>query len=261
MKKLFILLISVASFISCSDPDEVTYDSKKTFVGFENTVYDLRVPRDASTVLNLKFASSSVSSAVRTYNVSVITDVSDANTATYSIPATFTIPANERFGTLAIAGTDNGLVDATVKKFVFKLSGLGANETTDNDIITVFVYEFCPVVAADFAGTFDSNTWFLDGPAVNEIVAGTDPNTIVITDFYDTPFVLTYDEDNNITFPPKDTGLTNGPGGPAIWARMSASPTQVSGIDGCTGRMTLWIEYYTLTGLTAGVQQEVFVKQ
>lgn len=246
MKKLFILLISVASFISCSDPDEVTYNDSRTFVGFENTVYNLRVPRDASTVLNVKFASSSVSNVVRTYNVSVITDVSDANPATYSVPATFTIPANERFGTLSITGTDNGLIDATVKKIVLKLSGLGAKETADTDILTVFVYEFCPVVVADIVGLYDSQTWWLDGAAVNEIVAGPTPNTLTILDFFDGPdgdFVITYDEDNKVTFPTRRTGQLY-QGGPDIMIRMSASPTQVSEIDACTGRITLWIDYY-----------------
>ncbi|MDQ7960031.1 hypothetical protein [Flavobacterium lindanitolerans] len=263
MKKLFILLISVASFISCSDPDAVTYSDKQAFVGFENDVYNLRVPRDASTELDVKFASSNVSNVDRTYTVTVLEDISDADTRTYSIPSTFTIPANQRFGTLRVTGTDNGLVDATVKKVVLKLSGLGANESSDSEILTIFVYEFCPIVVDDIVGLYDSQTWWLDGPATNEIVAGPTSNTLTILDFFDGPdgdFVITFDENNKVTFPDRRTGVLY-QGGPDIKARMSSSPTQVSEIDACTGRITLWIDYYVPGVGGWGAQQEVFIKQ
>lgn len=263
MKKLFILLISVASFISCSDPDEVTYSGNPTFVGFEQNVYNLRVPRDLSLTQDIKFASSSVSSVARTYTVTIMSDVSDADPATYSIPTTVTIPANERFGILRVTATDNNLIDATVKKVILKLSGLGAKESTDSEILSIFIYEFCPIVVDEFSGLFDAETWLRSGGSTHLITGGTEENTLVIDDFFlnsDPDFVITYDENNKVTFPERITGRLYQ--GNAIHARMSSSSAQVSEIDACTGKITLWIEYWVpaLNG-TFGVMQEVFQKQ
>ncbi|WP_447634941.1 hypothetical protein [Flavobacterium microcysteis] len=263
MKKLFILLISVASFISCSDPDEVTYSGNPTFVGFEQNVYNLRVPRDLSLTQDIKFASSSVSSVARTYNVTILSDVSDADPATYSIPTTFTIPANERFGILRVTATDNNLIDATVKKVVLKLSGLGEKETTDSEILSIFIYEFCPIVVSEFSGLFDAETWLRQGGSTHQIDGGTAENTLIIDDFFldsNPDFVITYDDNNKVTFASRKTGRLYQ--GNDIYARMSTSSAQVSEIDACTGRITLWVEYYVpaLNG-TFGVMQEVFQKQ
>jgi len=263
MKKLFILLISVASFISCSDPDEVTYSGNPTFVGFEQSVYNLRVPRDLSLTQDIKFASSSVSNVDRTYTVTVLTDVSDADPATYSIPSTFTIPANQRFGTLRVTATDNNLIDATVKRVILKLSGLGAKESTDSELLSLFIYEFCPIVVDEFAGLFDAETWLRQGGSTHQITGGTAENTLVIDDFFldsNPDFVLKYDENNKVTFAERKTGRLYQ--GNDIYAKMSTSSAQTSEIDACTGKITLWVEYWVpaLNG-TFGVMQEVFQKQ
>lgn len=266
MKKLFILLISVATFVSCSDPEAVTYNDSKTFVGFENDVYNLGIPRDLSTTIDIKFASSSVSSVVRTYNVSVINEVSDADPRTYSVPATFTIPANSRFGTLTISGTDGGLVDATVKKFVLKISGFGPKETADSDILTIYVFEFCPVDPDTFPGLFSSTTWWNGPGAVDEVIMGAAEGSIEVVNFFSDDaanpnFVIKYDVNNKITFTERNTGYFDALNGGFRWARLSTDPTKVSEIDACTGRITVWVNYFIPNIGSFGDKQEVFIKQ
>ena len=148
-KKLFILLISVASFISCSDVDGVTYNDSSTYLGFQASTYNLPVVVNSSSTVDIKFVASSKSNVARTYNLSVVTEETNADPLTYSVPATITIPANSYEGVATITGTDNGLLDFVVKKLVLEVSGLNAKESTDTERITINMYEVCPLVMED----------------------------------------------------------------------------------------------------------------
>ncbi len=246
MKKLFILLISVASFISCSDPDGVTYNDSSTYLGFQAGTYNLPVNVNSSSTVDIKIVASSKSNVARTFNLSVVTEETDANPLTYSVPATITIPANSYEGVATLTGTDNGLLDFVVKKLVIEVSGLKANESTDTERIVVNIYEVCPLVIDDFVGTFSGNLYYWDnGPY--EIIEGSAPNTLEIVDFFPNPanpnLVLTYDSNNNVTFADQSTGFYDDNGG-ILWLRMSAASVGTSKIDPCTNKITLKVKYH-----------------
>lgn len=265
MKKLLILLISAASIISCSDVEGVTYNDSSTYVGFEETTYNLPVVVNSSSTVDVNFVASSLSSAARTYNLSVVTAESNADPLTYSVPATLTIPANQYVGTVTITGTDNNLLDFVIKKLVIKVSGLNSVESTDTEKITVNLFEVCPLVIADFVGGFNATTFWL-GSSSHEVIEGSVANTLEIVDFWEDNatapnFVISYDADNKVTFADQDTGYFHPTYGANIRARMSTVVTNVSKIDPCSNKIILWVNYYIPGVGSFGDKQEVFTKQ
>lgn len=246
MKKLFILLISVASFVSCSDPDGVTYNESSTYVAFEKATYNLPIPVNSTASVDVKFVASNKSNVARTYNLTVVADETNANPLTYSVPATLTIPANSFEGIITVTGTDNDLVDFAIKKLVIQVSGLKSNESTDTEKITLNIYEICPLVIADFVGTFSGNLYYWDNGDF-EIIAGSAPNTLEIVDYFPNPanpnLVLTYDSNYNVTFADQSTGFYDSNGG-ILWLRMSAATFGPSTIDPCNNKITLKVKYH-----------------
>lgn len=264
MKK-FILIFAVAlGMAGCTADDQATYSDDKAFIAFKSNVYDLKVPINASNSVDLVLQASNKVSTDRTYSVELITSETDANPATYSFPATFTIPANSYTGNLTVTGTDNSLVDANIKKLTLKVSGYGVNESFDSDRVVVNIVEFCAVDLATFLGDFSSNTWWA-GPAVNEVIAGDTTNSLKIVNFFSDnavapDFILTYDPNNNnkVTFAEVYTGVTTGQG--PIYARMSTVPSNVSLVDACTGKLSLWVNYYIPNVGGYGDKNEVFIQ-
>ncbi|MBL7869594.1 MAG: hypothetical protein JNM71_16390 [Flavobacterium lindanitolerans] len=263
MKKLFILLISVASFISCSDVDGVTYNDSSTYLGFQASTYNLPVVVNSSSTVDIKFVASSKSNVARTYNLSVVTEESNADPLTYSVPATITIPANSYEGVATITGTDNGLLDFVVKKLVLEVSGLNAKESTDTERITINMYEVCPLVMEDFVGVFSGNLYYWDNGDY-DIIEGSAPNTLEIVDFFPSTtnpnLVLTYDADNNVTFADQNTGYYDSNGG-FLWLRMSAATVGTSKIDPCTNKITLKVKYYIPNLGAYPDGEDIFTKQ
>lgn len=258
-------MISVASFVSCSDPDGVTYNDNLTYLAFEKASYNLPVLVNASSTVDVKFVASSKSNVARTYNLSVVAEESNADPLTYSVPPTLTIPANSYEGIVTITGTDNGLLDLVIKKLVLEVTGLNATESTDTEKITINIFEICPLVMADFVGNFDASLHVFNDSTF-EIIEGATPNTLEIVDFC-TPssgnpnLVLTYDGENNVTFADRNTGIIYTPLGVPIWLRMSAASLGTSKIDPCTNKITLLVKYYIPNQGSFTDGQDVFTKQ
>jgi hypothetical protein len=250
--------------LGCSEVEEVKYEADKTFLAYKKTVYDLPVAINSSSTVDIEFLSSSISSSARTYNLTVVPAETDANALTYSIPATFTIPANQYKGVFTITGTDNNLVTASIKKLTIKVTGLGATESIDNDKLPINIFEVCPFSVANFSGVFTSNTWWIGGASSNDVVAGPVANSIQINDFFSdnvaSPnFILKYNANNVITFDDLDTGYVQ-PGQGLIRARMSTVATNVSTIDACNNRVSVWVNYYIPGVGSYGDKLEVFTK-
>ncbi|MBC8645415.1 hypothetical protein H9W95_19440 [Flavobacterium lindanitolerans] len=91
-----------------------------TYVAFEKAAYNLPIPVNSSTSVDIKFVASNKSNVARTYNLTVVAEETNANPLTYSVPATLTIPANSYEGIATITGTDNDLVDFAIKKLVIQ---------------------------------------------------------------------------------------------------------------------------------------------
>lgn len=266
MKKILIGMLVFAGLVGCSENEQATYSDSKAFVAFQSSVYDLKIPLDASKTIDLVLEASNVVDYDRTYQVAILESETDANPATYSFPSTFTIPAGSYTGVLVVSGVDGGLVDANVKKLTLIVSGFAENESFDTDKVVVNVVEFCPVILDEFLGGFSSTT-FWNGENVNEVVEGTEPNTLVIEDFFtddvDNPgFTFTYDPDNNnnIVFEERSTGYFSAANNGFIWIRMSTNSANVSSVDACTGRIGIWVNYYIPGVGSYGDQNEVFVK-
>lgn len=264
MKKFLIILIIFIGLVGCSEEEQAKYNDSKAFVSFQSNVYDLKIPLDSSKDLPLVLESSNIVDYDRTYQVSIVDSETDANPATYSLPSTVTIPGGSYTGNLIISGTDGGLVDANVKKLTLTISGFQSNESFDTDKLVINIVEFCPVILDEFLGGFSSETWW-NGPNVNEVIAGAEPNTLEITDFFTDDSVnpnlkFTYDPDNNnaINFVERPTGFVGAQG--PIWARISSSPSNVSSVDACTGRIGIWINYFIPDVGSYGDKNEVFVK-
>lgn len=267
MKNFIITLLAFVALVGCSAEDQAKYDESQAFVAFKSNLYDLKVPINSSNTVDLVLQASNKVSTARTYNVEIIAAETDANPATYSFPATFTIPADSYTGVLTVTGTDNSLVDANVKKLTLKITGFGGNESFDKDIVVVNIVEFCAVDINAFTGLFNATSWWA-GSGINEIIQGPSANTLAIVDFFDDDavnpdFVITFDPNNNnkVTFVDRNTGSYSAVNGGFIWARMSAVASNVSSVDACTGRVSLWVNYY-IPGVGAfGDKNEVFVKR
>jgi hypothetical protein len=268
MKKILILLLSIVSFVGCSDVEGVIYDGGQSFVSFESTSYDLPVAVNSASTVDVKIVASTLSATERTYNLSVVEGESNANPLTYSIPSTITIPANSYFGVATITGEDNDLLDFVIKKLVIEVAGFSSAESSDTKKLTINIFEVCPLVIDDFVGYFDATTFWL-GSTEHEVVEGSTDNTLQLLGFWednaDLPnFVIKYDDDNNVTFLEQSTGYyyNDGTYQGMVYARMSPVVANVSKIDPCTNKMSIWVNYYIpAAGVGFGDKLEVFTKQ
>ena len=268
MKKFILSLVVIAVLASCSADEQATYQDDLAYVGFVSSAVDLKVPINSTSSVDLVLRASNKSNVARTYNVAVIAAQTDANSATYSFPATFSIPADSYTGTLTVTGTDNNLINATIKKLTLKISGFGTNESFDNDKVVINIVEVCPVNSANFPGNFSSANFYNDGiSTVYQVVAGTQANTFIIRNFFEgatsPDLTITYDPSNNrVSFVPKALGIDFGNGPVSI--RVPTSGSNFSSIDGCTGRISLWIEYWlpnTNQTYRAAGYNEIFAKR
>ncbi|WP_417368106.1 hypothetical protein [Flavobacterium beibuense] len=151
--KIFCLAAIVAS---CDDVEPTVFHgedpSNVTLLSFSDDVYSLPVERDANGSVTVYFNSSTVATSDRTFNVEVVPGSADSQT--YSLPSTVTIPAGQYQGIIEIQGTDNNLVDEEVKTFTIKISDSDFNnESLGFTEALVRVFEVCPLIA-DFTGTY-----------------------------------------------------------------------------------------------------------
>lgn len=155
---LFATLFIIA-FISCDETIEPTIyqgdpTSDRTFLSFPSSIVNLPVTIDATGTVELKLNSSTISANERTFNVSVVDSLTNADPLTYTIPATVTIPANSYSGTLTIVGTDNNLVEPAAKQLTFSLANLPDDVDMDNNTITINIFEVCPIPNGAFTGNY-----------------------------------------------------------------------------------------------------------
>lgn len=158
MKTIFKLLVVALLFASCDDVEPTIYngniEQNDTFLSFSRSVYLLPVVQNQTGEVKVVFNSSTASDVDRVYNIEVgFPESSPANPATFTVPASVTIPAGEYQGSFTIPGVDNDLVDEVVKRFTLTVTNLSDNEYLDSDTVTVNIYEVCPL-QADFLGDY-----------------------------------------------------------------------------------------------------------
>ena len=104
MKKItFLLMISLSffAFNGCADDDEVI-----NYVSFESTSYNFGVELAGSTTNEIKIYATQTTGSDRTFNVSVDTDMSTADPASYEVQSSVTIPANTNVGVFTVKISD-----------------------------------------------------------------------------------------------------------------------------------------------------------
>lgn len=112
MKKLFYIIflaISVGALSSCDD--DVDGTSKLDFVSFESDQISLSVPIDGSATEEIKVYATKKSGSERSFGLSVNEETSTADPESYTIPSTFTIPANSNVGVIPVELTDINIGD------------------------------------------------------------------------------------------------------------------------------------------------------
>lgn len=131
------------------------------------------------------------------------------------------------------------------KTVVFRLESETLPNATYNNVLVVNVSLTCPIET--FLGDFSSNTWILEEMSVNEIVAGSAPNSMRIVDFWPSitspDLVFTYDPTTYIvTVPEQGTGFNYSP-----TAEIKIRPAMsglASSFNPCTRVLTLNVNYY-----------------
>ncbi len=189
--KIFIPLFCLVAFTSCDEEIEPSIQNgneaqNRTFLGFTQAAYNLPVTIDDTGSLTVPLNASTISSADRTYNIVLDAEASTADPMTYTLPSSITIPANSYQGTMEIIGMDNDLVDAEIKTIVFSLEGAPDNVDMDTNVITVNVFEVCPVPDDYLVGSYtiaDSNGNFPVGETVTVSVGNTSEERVFETTF------------------------------------------------------------------------------
>jgi hypothetical protein len=162
MKTFFKILLLAVLFTSCEDVEPTIFNgndsSNVTFLSFSSTSYSLPIERDLTGTSTVILNASTISSVDRTYNIEVIVEdlPTSANPATFSVPSSVTIPANEYQGFLVLTGTDGGLVDANEKTFTIKVSDASVTtESYDDGSLSAIikVFEACEL-QSDFSGKY-----------------------------------------------------------------------------------------------------------
>gem|GEM_PF-1075843 len=162
----FFLLFMI---VSCDENQGAVYRGNVdefTFLTTNGNVYRLEVIVDSTGTLIVPLNASTLSSVDRTYSIDFVPaeeGASVADPATYDLPTSVTIPANQWRGDIVIKGQDLGLVETNAKPFTFRITGLNDKEFMDENTVTIEVVEVCPL---------GENTTFTGNYVVTSVVNG-----------------------------------------------------------------------------------------
>lgn len=151
--KIFLKLILICLLIvSCQDTQSVLYDGSQTLIAFNKGTSVLAVTIDATGTDEIVIDASTLSSQDRTFNVVLNTEKTTTDAQNFTLPSTFTIPANEYSGILTVTGLDFNLETAT-QLIVISLEGTNGTTIVSNVEHVISIKQVCPVTAP-FAGEY-----------------------------------------------------------------------------------------------------------
>ncbi|WP_299557137.1 hypothetical protein [Seonamhaeicola sp.] len=104
MKKIlyiFTLMLSIVLITNCEENTDSAKILEINYVGFESKPL-LGVDPTATATEEIKIATSNTTSADRTFNIVVNTDMTTADASAYTVPSSVTVPANSNIGTFNI---------------------------------------------------------------------------------------------------------------------------------------------------------------
>lgn len=157
-KIIYIFALVVSSlFISCEDRENVTFDSEngQTLVNFGTSSTDLQIAIGSTGNITVPVTVSTSSASERTFNVSVVEDLSTASPTSYSF-GNIVVPANSFNGTLSITGTDDGVITTTPEPLVLAVESVNGSVSDGN--LTVNILQICPIDASFFLGDYTVTT-------------------------------------------------------------------------------------------------------
>jgi hypothetical protein len=140
MKKItFLLMISLSffAFNGCADDDEVI-----NYVSFESTSYKFGVELDGSSSNDIKIYATKTTGADRTFNISVVTDLSTADPTSYEVPTSVTIPANTNMGIFTVKISDINISE-NGETLVLEIEN--QEDLFTGEKITLNVKQVCPL--------------------------------------------------------------------------------------------------------------------
>jgi len=173
-----LLLLSVFGFDSCKD--HIAGTEFINYAAFDTNVPTIIVNKGTSTDADISVYASQITGAERTFDVAVVAANTTANTASYNVPATLTIPANSNKGTITVKAIDNNLGEAPVT-LKLKISSSDKDIIIGTDVITLKIQKFCPFVMDDFVGSWPGTDGFGTGShrRASQVVIGTPTATTV----------------------------------------------------------------------------------
>ncbi|MFN3908409.1 MAG: hypothetical protein ACK4JX_05190 [Flavobacterium sp.] len=171
MKKLFILTLISSFFISCGEHEEIIFDpnSGATLAFWKVNTLNFGVPIDSQLTLDIQVGVTTLSAENRTVSVEVVEQGTDLPAANFTLPTSFTIPANEYFGTLSLIGIDDENLGTDAKSLILKLVSISDGGKVSSQLLNISVRQICPIPADKFVGNYllTEITPFVDGPTLD----------------------------------------------------------------------------------------------
>lgn len=107
MKKILVLLV-IITVLSCDSDNSFSTVSDYDFISFENDNVTFELDQDGESSQMITVYNSKTYSNDRTYNLEVLLESTTISAESYAVPASVTIPANERSAQFGVTITDNG---------------------------------------------------------------------------------------------------------------------------------------------------------
>jgi len=212
MKKKIIYLLLLALplvLITSCEENAVGITPELNHVSFEANTYSFGVDIDGENTNTIAIYASNKSTSSRTVEVVVIAEETTADVASYTVPASFTIPANSNVGELSVTISDVNISSGgeTLTIALVSKPGLyvGANITLDvrqvcpfNDVNINIVFDLYPeevywvladsngaVIAESAAGVYGAYAGFDNGTNINiPLCLENDTYTFTVYDQY-----------------------------------------------------------------------------
>lgn len=162
MKKIFALLLVVATLFSCDKTESPIFDGERRITYFEQASASLQVVLDEGGTVTRNIVSSEVSDVDRT--IQVVLDTATIDNSAFTFTEEVVIPAGEFSGTFTVEGfsvedltTDNELL-------VFSIASTSDNADLNGNLqqLEVQMRLICPIEDDTFVGEYAITE--IDGP-------------------------------------------------------------------------------------------------
>ena len=208
------------------------------------------VEQGASVSFDVNVYTSQASGSDRTFNLAVDQSATTTDAENYSVPATITVPANSKEGTMTVTVTDNGL-GVEAEMLVLKISN-SDGLILGNDV-NITIQKFCPFDINNFVGTYTyisgmfEDSWTVD-------VQKVDDHTLVVKDMVEAG------KDVQIVL--DETNLSASVAKQEVWTSATYGVASFEGagtFSPCTYEIDLTLEL-TVSAGTFGTASEVLIK-